>query len=121
MNQVRRVSLSVNGTPPAADSSNWISLNTFQENFFFGFSIKKTDVGVAPVVNLEGTMENPLVEASVAAADVFPLVSADATSAVGTNVAGQITFPVVAVRISTISDGSGASTLTLNVLETGKY
>ena len=96
-------------------------LNTFQENFFFGFSIKKTDVGVAPVVHLEGTMESPIVEASVAAVDVFPLVSSVATSAVGTNVAGQITFPVVAVRISTISDGSGASTLTLNVLETGKY
>ena len=116
---VRRVALSV--TAASADASNWILLNIHQENFFSGFTIKKTGVGVAPVVNLDGTLENPIVEASVAAEDIFALVSGVATSVVGTNIVGQISFPVVAVRISTISDGSGASTLTLSVLETGKY
>ncbi len=119
MSQVRRVSLSV--TAASADSSNWIVLNTFQENFFFGFSIKKTGAGTAPVVHLEGTFSNPIVEASVDSTDVFAMVSSVETAVVGTNVAGQITFPVAAVRISTISGGAGASTLTLNVLETGKY
>jgi hypothetical protein len=119
MAQVIKRSLSI--TAASAASSEWIILNTFQENFFFGFSIKKTGIGVAPVVHLQGTMENPIVTPTVSATDVFSMVSAVSTSSIGTNIAGQISFPVAAVRISTISGGSGASTLTLNVLETGKY
>ena len=38
----------------------------------------------------------------------------------GTNVAGQVTFPVAAIRISTISGGSGASVLSFSVIQTGK-
>ena len=112
--------LSVTGTPPAADSGGWISLNTRQDNFFVGFSIEKSDVGVAPVINVEGTMQDVLASGSVAATRIFALASAVATSAVGTNVAGQVTFPVAAIRISTISDGSGASTLRFTVIQTGK-
>ena len=105
----------------AASSTGWVSLNTFQENFSVGFAVRKSGVGVAPVINLEGTMQDVLAEGSVASTKVFALASAVATSTVGTNVAGQITFPVAAVRLSTISGGSGASTLTLSVIETGKH
>ena len=104
----------------AASAGGWISLNTRQDNFFVGFSIEKSDVGVAPVVNVEGTMQDVLSSASVAATRIFALASAVSTSAVGTNVAGQVTFPIAAVRISTISGGSGASTLRFTVIQTGK-
>ena len=119
MSQVRKVSLSL--TNASVASSNWVILNTFQPVFYFGFAIKKTGSGVAPIVHLEGTMENPLVTKTISSDDIFALVSGVSTSAIGMNVAGEITFPTAAVRISTISEGSGVSTLTLNVLETGKY
>jgi len=102
-------------------SSGWIPLNMFQENFNVGFSIQHIGSGGAPVVNVEGTMQNVLVSASVAAVKVFALASAVTTETIGTNVAGQVTFPVAALRISTISGGSGASTLRFTVLQTGKY
>lgn len=105
----------------AASSSGWIPLNTHQENFNIGFAIRKSGVGVAPVINLEGTMFDLGVDSSVATTRIFALVSSVATSSVGTNVAGQITFPIAAIRVSTISGGSGASTLTLSVIEAGKH
>ena len=103
----------------AASSSGWIPLNTFQREFNIGFSIEKADVGVAPVINVEGTMQDVTVSASVSTTRVFALASAVSTSAVGTNVAGQVTFPIAAMRISTISGGSGASTLRFTILQTG--
>lgn len=106
---------------PVASSSGWIPLNMHQENFNVGFSIEHIGHGGAPVVNVEGTMQNVLVSGSVAAVSVFALASAITTEVIGTNVAGQVTFPVAALRISTISGGSGASTLRFTVLQTGKY
>ncbi len=106
---------------PVASSSGWIPINIHQENFNVGFSIEHIGHGGAPVVNVEGTMQNVLVDASVAAVRVFALASAVTTETIGTNVAGQVTFPVAAMRISTISGGSAASTLRLTVIQTGKY
>ncbi len=105
---------------PGTSATGWIPLNIHQENFFVGFSIEKSDVGVAPVINVEGTMQDVLASGSVATTRIFALASAVTTSAVGTNVAGQITFPIAAVRIATISDGSGSTTLRFNVIQTGK-
>ena len=106
----------------AASSTGWIVLNTRQENFHVGFSVRKSGAGVAPVINIEGVVEqDPLDEASVASTKIFALASAVSTSATGTNVAGEITFPVAAVRLSTISGGSGASTLTFSVIQSGQY
>jgi hypothetical protein len=107
----------------AADttSTGWISLNTNQENFHVGFSIRHLGPGVAPVLNVEGTMQDVLVDGSVAAANAFALISAVETSIVGTNVAGELTFPVAAVRLSTISGGSANSTLEFNVVQAGKF
>ncbi len=105
---------------PVASSSGWISLNTRQENFNVGFSIEHIGHGGAPVINVEGTMQDVLVSASVAAVKVFALASAVTTETIGTNVAGQVTFPVAAIRISTISGGSAASTLRFTVIQTGK-
>ena len=106
---------------PVASSSGWIPLNFFQENFNVGFSIEHLGNEEAPVVNVEGTMQDVLVDASVAAARVFALASAVTTGTVGTNVAGQVTFPVAALRISTITGGSGASTLRFTVIQAGKH
>jgi hypothetical protein len=108
-------------TAASAASSSWISLNTHQENFGVGFAIEKSGVGVAPVINVEGTMQDILVSGSVASTRAFALASAVTTSSVGTNVAGSVTFPVLALRISTISGGSGASTLRFSVIQTGKH
>ena len=113
--------LTTTSVVPGTSASGWIALNTRQDNFFVGFSIEKSDVGVAPVINVEGTMQDVLSSASVATTRIFALASAVTTSSVGTNVAGQVTFPVAAVRIATISDGSGAVTLRFNVIQTGKY
>jgi len=121
MARVTTKTLTTTSVVPGTSATGWISLNTRQDNFFVGFSIEKSDVGVAPVINVEGTMQDVLASASVATTKIFALASAVATSAVGTNVAGQVTFPVVAVRIATISDGSGSSTLKFNVLQAGKY
>jgi len=107
---------------PVASSSGWIPLNIHQENFNVGFSIEHIGHAGAPVVNVEGTMQNVLVSGSVAAVSVFALASAITTETIGTNVAGQVTFPVAAIRISTLAgSGSGASTLRFTVLQTGKY
>ena len=108
-------------TTAVASSGGWIPLNIHQENFNVGFAIRKSGVGVAPVINLEGTMVNVLSDASVATTRIFALASAVSTSAVGTNVAGQVTFPVAAIRISTISGGSGASVLSFSVIQAGKF
>ena len=121
MSRVTTRTLTTTSVVPGTSATGWISLNTRQDNFFVGFSIEKSDVGVAPVINVEGTMQDILASGSVATTRIFALASAVTTSAVGTNVAGQITFPVAAVRIATISDGSGAVTLRFNVIEAGKY
>ncbi len=115
----RPTTVTLTTSDAAASSSGWIPLNTFQREFNIGFAIQKSDVGVAPVINVEGTMQDLGVDASVASGKIFALASAVATSSVGTNVAGQVTFPVAAMRISTISGGSGASTLAFTVIQTG--
>lgn len=101
-------------------ATGWIKLNTDQENFNVGFAIRKSDSGDTPVLNVEGTMQDVLTSANVVSGYYFPLISAVSTSAQGTIVAGQITFPVEALRLRTISGGSGNSTLHFSVLQAGK-
>lgn len=104
----------------AGSSTGWINLNTDQENFHVGFAIKKTGNADGPVLAIDGTLQDILTSATVASADYFPIVSAASVSADGTIVAGEITFPVAAVRLRNVSGGSGASTLNFKVLQAGK-
>ena len=106
-------------TAACADSTTWIPLNIDQMQYVVGYTIQKTGVGVAPVVHLEGTLVNTIATSLVSAAEIFALASAPATSSVGVNIIGKIAFPIAALRITTISGGSGASTLRLSVIESG--
>lgn len=101
-------------------ASGWIPINVNQENYNVGFSIRNLGPGIAPVTNVVGTYQNVLAESSVAAANTFALISAVATSSVSTFVAGELTFPIQAVRLETISGGSANATLIFTVCQTGK-
>jgi hypothetical protein len=105
----------------AGTATGWVNLNTNQENFHVGFSVRKDSPNnVAPVINIEGTMQDILASGVVASGHYFALISAVSTDSEGTNVAGEITFPVEAVRLRTISGGSGDTTLHFYVLQSGK-
>lgn len=102
-------------------STGWISLNTHQENFHVGFAVKKVGNADGPILAIDGTLQDVLTSATVVSADYFPIVSAAGVSADGTIVAGEVTFPVAAIRLRNVSGGSGATTLNFKVLQTGKH
>jgi hypothetical protein len=104
----------------AGTATGWVSLNTNQENFHIGFAIKKSDSGDTGILHVDGTLQDILVSGTVASADYFSLISAVSTSASGTNVAGEITFPVAGVRLRNVTAGSGAVRLNFKVIQTGK-
>ena len=102
-----------------ATVTGWVPLDVFVSDVQVGYTIEAAGPGEAPVVNVEATMQNVLASGSVASTEVFAIASAVATSAIGTNVAAGVAFQVNAIRLATISGGSGANTLTFRVLQSG--
>lgn len=102
-------------------ATEWIPLNINQENWHVSFAIKKIGNADGPTLNVDGTFQNVLTSATVVSADYFALISAVSTSADGTIVAGELTFPIAAVRLRNVDAGSGATTLNFKVIQAGKY
>ncbi len=106
-------------TAASADSTGWIPVNNFVPDSQVAYTVGKAGSGTAPVLRVEGTLQDVLASGSVAPTAVFGVVSAAAASATGVNIAAALQFPVNALRLSTISGGSGAATLNFTVLQTG--
>lgn len=119
MANVIEKTFSFTGAAPGS-ATGWIPLNIHQENWHVGFAIKKVGNADGPILNVDATLQNILASAAVVSADYFAVISAVSTSADGTIVAGELTFPVAAVRLRNVSGGSGATTLSFKVLQTGK-
>lgn len=110
----------ITASADSVTATGWIPLNINQEDFHVGFSVINLGPDVVPVTHITGTMTNTIANNSVAATRIFTLVSASQTSASGTIIVGEVSFPVFAIRLGTVSDGSGTSTLEFNVAQTGK-
>ena len=106
-------------TAATAASTDWLPTNTRVPDVQVSLAAEASLGDVAPLVRVEGTFQDVLVSASVAATRVYEIASAAATSAVGVSIVDKLDALPAAIRMSTISGGSGASTLTFSVIQTG--
>ena len=107
-------------TGATAAQSGWIVVDTRTSDVQVSYAVEYAGAGVTPVVNVQATMQDLLVSASVPASKAFAIASAAAASANGTRIAGGLTYVVNGLRVASISGGSGASTLTLSVVQSGR-
>lgn len=106
-------------TAASAESTGWVPTNTRVPNVRISFSVEKTGDGLTPTLFVEGTFTDVLGTSVAAPESIYPLGSVAPVSAAGVAIVGEAEPRPAAIRLTTTTGGSGASTLTFKVLQTG--
>lgn len=117
MSRVTEKTLSLSSA--SAESTGWVVTNTRVPNVRISYAVEKAGDGEAPVFRVQGTFTDVLGTSVAAPESIYTVASVVATSAAGVAIVGAVDPRPAAIRLSTISGGSGASTLTFKVLQTG--